>query len=331
MKKSLIALAVLAASGAAMAQSTVTLYGIADVWVGRVSVDNGTTDTSTTQMISGGVSTSRWGMKGSEDLGGGMKANFGLEQGFTLDDGAGSGFGRQSWVGVSGGFGQVKLGLTGTAYDDVVGSLNAVFDSDLAPTNSPAGGVFKANTGGKIGNQIYYGSPDFGGIVAAVSYSLSEDSNNVPAGAASYTALSVKYSGGPLAAYIGYQEKDINTVANDQSEMQIGVSYNFGMATAKFAYGNVDNTGNTTGSTDEYMIGVDVPLSSAMTLSAGYATSEDDSAAGGQERDGFGVAIAYSLSKRTIVYGGVKMTTYDNVSAADVDYTVYAIGVKHSF
>jgi len=335
MKKSLIALAVLAASGAAMAQSSVTLYGIADVWVGSVKTDvAGGASTSVTSMISGGVSTSRWGMKGSEDLGGGLKANFQLEQGFTLDDGAGNGFSRQSWVGLSGGFGQVKFGRSGSAYDDVVGSLNAVFDSDLAPTNNPGGAVFKSNTGGKIANQIYYGSPDFGGIVGALSYSLSEDANNVPAGNSSYTALSLKYSGGPLAAYFGYQKNDINNVNDDQAEMELGASYNFGMATAKLTFGKVNNTANTTGGTSEWMLGADFPLSASTTLSAGYARSTDDAAVsvnGEVKRTGFGIAAAHSLSKRTTVYGGLKRASNDNGTAADVDTNVYAVGIKHTF
>jgi len=335
MKKSLIALAVLAASGAAMAQSSVTLYGIADVWVGSVKTDTaGGASTSTASMISGGASSSRWGMKGSEDLGGGLKANFQLDQGFTLDDGVGAGFGRQSWVGLSGGFGQVKFGLTGTAYDDVIGSLNAVFDSDLAPTNNPGGAVFKSNTGGKIGNQIYYGSPAFGGAVAALSYSLAEDANGAPAGAASYTAFSVKYSGGPLAAYFGYQKKDVNNINDDQAEMQLGGSYNFGMATAKLTFGKVNNTANTTGGTSEWMLGADFPLSAATTLSAGYARSTDDAAVsvnGEVKRTGFGIAVAHSLSKRTTVYGGLKRASDDKGTAADVDSNVYAVGIMHKF
>ena len=73
MKKSLIALAVLAASGAAMAQSSVTLYGIADVWFGGLKADQqaGNPD-RVTKLDSGGVNTSRWGLKGSDDLGGGL-------------------------------------------------------------------------------------------------------------------------------------------------------------------------------------------------------------------------------------------------------------------
>jgi predicted porin len=96
MKKSLVALAVLAASGAAMAQSSVTLYGIADLWFGTANTDNGTTSLSQTLLESGGVNGSRWGLKGSEDLGGGLKANFDLQQGIRLDDGSGTSL-RNGW------------------------------------------------------------------------------------------------------------------------------------------------------------------------------------------------------------------------------------------
>jgi len=123
MKKSLIALAVLAASGTAMAQSNVTLYGLADVWFGSSKFEvTGEGSVRQTKVDSGGLNTSRWGMKGSEDLGGGLKANFQLEQGFDLSTGAaqsGKTFNRQAWVGLSGGFGEVQLGKVWTSYDDI--------------------------------------------------------------------------------------------------------------------------------------------------------------------------------------------------------------------
>ena len=84
MKKSLIALAVLAASGAAMAQSSVSLYGIVDAAYGQVKVTDGVNTAKTTGMFDGGangIGDSRWGLRGSEDLGNGLKANFNLEQG----------------------------------------------------------------------------------------------------------------------------------------------------------------------------------------------------------------------------------------------------------
>lgn len=132
MKKSLIAIAVLTAAGAASAQSSLNLYGIADVWIGK-------TKNGETNLGSGGLAGSRIGFKGTEDLGGGLKAHFNLEQGIRLDTGAatvaGSAFSRQANVGLSGGFGTVKLGRSFTAFDDINGAANSGFDSALSATS----------------------------------------------------------------------------------------------------------------------------------------------------------------------------------------------------
>jgi len=336
MKKSLIALAVLAASGAAMAQSSVTLYGIADVWVGSVKTDPGT---STTSMISGGVSTSRWGMKGTEDLGGGLKANFQLESAVSLDTGASAGFDRQAWVGLSGGFGDVRFGRVGSPFDNAQGASDGVFDSDLAPANNPGGGVFRTSNGytSKPTNSIFYKTPSFSGFGAEVSYSLDEK----VVGAPSIASLNLTYANGPLAAQIAYQEEDLNS-NSDFKFARLGASYNFGVATAKMSYGRAENATGAVGttathtagaSTDELQVGVDVPLSSALTLSGSYARSIDDKTLTTAEvtRSGFGLGVAYSLSKRTTVYGGLKKVTDDRGTAADLDTTVVAVGVKHAF
>jgi predicted porin len=337
MKKSLIALAVLAASGAAMAQSSVTLYGIADVWLGSVKVETGPVSTTQTLLHSGGVSTSRWGLKGSEDLGGGLKANFQLEQAFSVDTGAGGTFNRESWVGFSGGFGAVQLGLTGTPFDKVQGLSDAAFDSDLAPANNPAGGVFRTSNDytSKPGNQIFYQAPTFGGFSGAVSYSLDEDTNfsTTIATPMSITSMNLTYAAGPVGAQFAYQKEDrTDATWNDLAYLRLGASYNFGIATAKVMYGKVDNTNNVTdGETTEWQVGADFPVSQALTLSASYAKSDDNDAAGGIERKGLGLAAAYSLSKRTTLYGGLKTAKATPNVGDDTKYNVFAVGVKHSF
>jgi predicted porin len=148
MKKSLVALAALAAVGAASAQSTVTLYGVADVWLGSQKVEtrpNGNvafTGVRQNLLNSGGYNGSRFGFRGTEDLGGGLKANFVLEQGITVDDGKMADtkdfrqFNRQAYVGFSGGFGEVRLGRQYTAYDTLRGATNHSFDTAFAVTSS---------------------------------------------------------------------------------------------------------------------------------------------------------------------------------------------------
>lgn len=327
MKKSLIALAVMAASGASFAQSTVTVYGLADMWVGSVKADNGMGSSVTaTKMESGGVNTSRWGLKGSEDLGGGLKANFKFEQGIALDTGAAAGFNRYAYVGFSGNFGEVKLGKTGTAYDDVSGASDAMFDSGaLAPMN-----IIFESTGyaWNPSNTIYYASPSFSGFSGAFSYSLDEK----VATAAAVTSLNLSYGAGPLAAQFGYQKEDLKSSANDTAFLRLGASYNFGIATAKVVYGKVTNVDNVNGAdTSEYQLGVDYPVSAALTLSASYARSDDNVAAGDQTRKGFGIAGAYTLSKRTFLYGGYTNNSFSQMGASNAKVSAFAVGVQHSF
>lgn len=124
MKKSALALAVLAAlslNQSASAQSNVQVYGLIDAGVEVVNhadADGG----SMVRVISGGKNTSRWGLRGSEDLGGGLKAVYNLEGGILMDTGASDGplFKRQANVGLEGGFGRVVIGRSFTTTYDLV-------------------------------------------------------------------------------------------------------------------------------------------------------------------------------------------------------------------
>jgi predicted porin len=152
MKKSLIALAVLAASGAAMAQSSVTLYGLIDVSVQSFKANVATASTTTagsiavadvrqTRMGSGIQNGSRWGLKGSEDLGGGLNAVFDLQSGFNIDTGSsaqgGLLFGRHAFVGLSGGFGTLTFGRHDTSLDDEIGNFVASAHNSVDATSGP--------------------------------------------------------------------------------------------------------------------------------------------------------------------------------------------------
>ena len=308
MKKSLIALAVLASAGVAQAQSSVQLYGIVDLVVHK---DKGVS----AMMTSGGVSGSRWGMKGSEDLGGGLKANFLLEQGFGADTGtvaAGTQFARQSYVGLSGGFGEVKLGKIWTAYDDISGATNPVFDSVLAPTGVWASSGYQANPN----NGFYYATPAMGGLSGAFSYNLDENS----AAKTNVMAFHAKYEGGPVFVGFAYQNEGDVVGTNDKKFTRLNGSYDLGMAKILAGYGKVTMTGMA--SVTDLSIGADIPLGSSMVLSAGYASSKPN---GGVKASGFGVGVAYLMSKRTTVYGGFLDTKNAGPDSR------FGVGLKHTF
>ncbi len=142
MKKTLLAVAVTtcAASGAAFAQSSnVTLYGIADAGISFQSHVNGGANGSgsVTGVTSGGLSGSRWGLRGTEDLGNNLKGIFVLESGFDIDTGksaqGGRLFGRQAYVGLQGDYGAVTLGRQQNALYDLFGAYDPMA---LGPTYS---------------------------------------------------------------------------------------------------------------------------------------------------------------------------------------------------
>lgn len=315
MKKSLVALAVLAASGASFAQSSVTLYGVADIWVGSQKVGGGD---SKTVLESGGVSGSRWGMKGSEDLGGGLKANFVLEQGISLDSGAvGAGFNRQAYVGLSGGFGEFKLGNVYTAYDDISAAANSAFDSALAPQNN----VWKSgNYTYSPTNNIYYATPEIAGFSGAISYSLNEKTT----GKVEATSFHVKYNGGPLYVGLGYQSDEVYNSGVSTDYLRLNATYDLGVAKVLAGYGTVEYPVGA--DVKEWELGVDVPLSANLTLSGGVAMSKPD---GGAKSTGYAIAAAYSLSKRTTLYTGFHSSSTEDTDTND--NRIFAVGVKHTF
>ena len=338
MKKSLIALAVLAASSAVCAQSTVTIYGLLDVNLNSTKTSNVTQ----TKIDSAGIQTSRFGFKGSEDIGGGLKVNFKLESGFRLDTGAipnngptnSSLFSRQSWAGVSGNFGEVQLGKMWTPFDDLQGLGAAAFNANIF---APAAYVWQSNNyNDRPGNSIYYATPSYSGFSGAVMYSLGENKTTTTS-AGNVTSFRIGYEGGPVAVGLGYQtEKASGAVANATKFTQVNASYDLGVAKLLAAYGNVkDATG--VPKTTEYQFGADFPVSSALTLSAGYATSKDTGltvvAPVGSEikRTGFAVGALYALSKRTNLYAGLNNSKTTQSGVADAKTNVYAAGIRHTF
>ena len=360
MKKSLIAMAVLAASGVASAQSTVTLYGLADVYLGssKVKTTVGGLSTSLRQTVvdSGGFIGSRFGMKGSEDLGGGLKANFLLEAGYDISTGAANNytnpftkatsnaiFGRQSWVGLSGGFGEIKLGKMWTPYDEVKGSGAGAFDANaFAPANAVwLSNAYQANPG----NSIYYSTPNISGFSAALSYSFGENKANaiaptlaVPAGVPAQDAGriisgNVQYAGGPFAIALSHQQEKANGNATTGKFTQLNSSFDLGVAKLLGAYGQTKNVAGTDKSR-EFQLGVDVPLGSALTVSGGIARSKTTLLAGGGESKGTAVGLAakYDLSKRTFLYTGMQLAKNEVANnGGEVKTDTFAVGVQHKF
>ncbi len=310
MKKSLIALAVLGSvAGVAQAQSSVTLYGIVDVGV----IKN---KDAATELGSGLLETSRLGFKGTEDLGGGLSALFVLEGSLDVDTGTPSSykFDRESYVGLSGGFGEIRFGKIWTAYDDIAWTVNPVFDSAFSPA------VIRPSLGfvGNPDNGIKYVLPAFGGVSGALSTSLREG------GEERSSAINFTYEGGPVYAGIAYQVDKVGT--EETKYTTVNGTYDFGAAKLLAGYGRTAVEGG--GKATDLSIGADVPLGDALTLSAGFVQTKVD---GFSERlRSFGLGATYDLSKRTALYGGVRKVN-DAAVTFEVPETTYGIGLRHSF
>ncbi len=295
MKKSLLALAVLGAfAGTAFAQTNVTVYGLVDA---GLTFQGGGANGSETKLATGVQSGNRLGFKGTEDLGGGLKANFQLESGFTIDDGvSGQGgrlFGRQAWVGLSGGFGAVGLGRQYTPLFIAVDSIDP-FGTGLAgaTTNLMYVGGVRAN------NAITYSTPAMGGFSANLLYGLGEVAGDNAANR--NLGISVGYANGPVSAVLAYESQADATNTNKNKATFLGGTYDFGVAKLHAAY-ETEKLDIAGADFRDYMLGVSAPLG-AGTIMASYIQKKDrvdGSDAGGKQ---FAIGYTYALSKRTNLY-----------------------------
>jgi predicted porin len=260
-------------------------------------------------------------VSGEKNLGHGLKGVFKLEQGFKLDTGEtkqSSAFSRQAYVGMAGDFGQVTLGKTWTAMDDVLGAANSGFDSVLSASNNVlmVPSTYQSNPG----NTVKYTSPAFGPVSFSASHSMHESNGDQP----NVTDFSVSFSQGALATNFAYQEQR-ETGVDVVKLTALNATYDLGAVKLLASVGQLK--ADTSKSTD-WQLGVDVPVNKALTVSAGYAQSDDNAAAGNGKRTGVGIAAGYSLADTTTLYGGLRQAQLKDSSVKD---NVVAVGIKHAF
>ncbi|WP_122153733.1 porin [Paraburkholderia sp.] len=340
MKKTLMVAALTGVfATAAHAQSSVTLYGLIDAGITYTNNQNGH---SNWQATDGAVNTSRWGLRGSEDLGGGLKAIFTLENGFNVDTGTlrqnSRLFGRQAFVGLaSDQFGAVTLGRQ---YDSVVDYLGP-----LALTGTQYGGTFTAHpfdndnldNSFRVDNSIKFQSANYGGFKFGGLYGFSnaagEFSNNraySAGGSYSYGGLNVSAAYlqlnnnvtalGGLTNTSGAVDGDNTLLAGRQRTFGAGISYAFGPATAAFVYtqtnlndfagiaaGSAGTSatvplGATSGHFQNFEANGRYQLTPALSLAAGYTYTRSSIDGANPKWNQFNLQTSYSLSKRTDVY-----------------------------
>jgi predicted porin len=359
MKKVLVAMAVLAATSA-FAQSSVTLYGRLDLGLSSNKATNAAGVSTSKFDLAGaqGVRTGgRLGVRGTEDLGGGLIAGFNIETRVDPDSSA-STFGttRNGNLSLTGGFGTVVVGTYLNTLDDVRGYSAAtagVAGGDFFAKNTEKNGI-----AGRSTNALGYRSPSFGGFDVRLNLvSRKNQADNLVPTALGGTGtekvsaygLAGNYSNGPLNATVAYGGAKASTtiVAAGSptlkvSDLAFGVSYNLGIAIPYFAYETTKSTLSVAGASSDtkvrgYDLGAKFPLGAFtpyISISGGKLSTSGTNT--GKSR-GYQVGTLYDISKRTYVYGafgGDKNTTNAGTVGA-LDATTknrgYALGLVHSF
>ncbi|MGM3411563.1 porin [Ralstonia holmesii] len=197
----------------ARAQSSVTLYGLLDSGVTYASKVAGTNGTGARIGVdSGNLQQSRWGMRGTEDLGGGMKAIFILEGGITLDNGAstqgGLPLGRTSVVGLSGNFGTVQLGRRKDYIDEIATWYASVYNFGTFINGVHDNNLDRVG-GNRSNNSVRYDTPNWGGFTANVTYAFGETAGSMAAGQS--FGFGANYTAGGFGLGFGYWQSGLGT------------------------------------------------------------------------------------------------------------------------
>ena len=349
MKKSLLALAALTAfAGAASAQSSVTLFGVVDLSANSVKAGS----QSQKVLASNQMNSNRFGMRGVEDLGGGLKAGFWLEAGMNNADGVAGGasgnvtpkdanpasaqfFNRRSTVSLLGNFGEIRLGrdyiptFWNIAVFDVNGANGAGEGLNLHSTlGSGATTLVRGN------NTIAYHLPALGGLYGQFTMAAGEGQTGVK-----YQGGRIGYGAGPFS--IGAATSVTKTATSDDFKVtNIGGSYAIGAFTL-YGYWNK----NTYGAAEQkvYEISGSYQLGAGQIRGSLGKADATGGAVNGQSAKLWGAGYYYDLSKRTTVYGlygSIKnsggaaftvLSTQINAYAKNDTSSAFTLGLKHSF
>lgn len=354
--------AALAGSMAFAAHADVTLYGQLDVSVDYHDYDkpddfffdpnNPLATGRKGDDVSMNSNFSAIGVKGSEDLGNGLKAIFMVEYQTDMTSGGNAGgvAGRDRWIGLDGSFGKVRVGALSTTYKATGAMIDPLWRTAFDTRNGWLISDLHGGNGddgeGRMSKAIAYDTPDFNGLSGAVTYSLDAD---CPVGALSGCkddnaySLGARYNNGPILAFVDYITSD---KGGDDSAWKVGGRYKFGDF-AVFGQYEVDDglissgaqnisvvsggyVANDVKDADVWTLGGSYTMGNVM-LTASYAQGDDNNVSGdgNQEYDAWRIAGAYNFSKRTMLYGGFNQVSEDCTGCGDIDH--FAVGMRHKF
>lgn len=315
---------------AAQAQSSVTVYGVADA---GLVLERGGQAGAVQKIGSGLASSSRLGFKGREDLGGGTVLTFLLENGYSLDTGAtkqnGALFGRQALLCLSGAAGSFSIGHQYTPFYKALNNVADPFATGLAGN---AQNIFDGTT--RVSNTVEYITPRVAGLSADVQYGFGEAAGDSAKNR--YLSASGSYERGALSLVLAHQQKE-NALASAHSRNTMLVArYRFGDISGHAAHArNRDLAGNESRDT---LLGFTAQLSGMNKLMASVIEHRDASAARQHARQA-ALGVSHGLSRRTDLYAAYGHINNSNGAvfrvgtAADSGSgsTGVNLGVRHVF
>ncbi|MFZ6647004.1 porin [Undibacterium sp. TJN25] len=291
-------------ANAAVAQSNITIYGVADTFVTNIRA---TGTPSVTRMDSSGFYASRIGFRGTEDMGDGLKSNFVLESGINVEDGtqadANRFFNRQSWVGLSNSWGEFRLGRQNTPQFTMLGKFDAFSGATQASGwNNMFGATFR------VDNAIGIFSPDMNGLKLQALFArgavngaalLPEEGGN------DNIHLAAEYEKERLYVGINYEDIHNTALAYKMRRTAGAVSYRFSDQWKVFVAADREAASNYSIDTNLYSVSALYNFDASSSLAFGYATTRDHATGKGHgSATNPGILYRYTFSRRTSVYTG---------------------------
>jgi predicted porin len=355
-------------AGQAQAQSSVTLYGVLDEFVGYQSSKAGGKSTSLSVLGNNGELTSRWGLRGTENLGGGYRTTFDLENGFDPDTGKQQNayrfFDRQAWVGVAAPYGEVRFGRQNTPMFAWSGNMDAF----SAATYGSGYNDF-ANWLARVDNDISYISPKISGTQIELHYSVGGQPGTL-AGNAVYQA-GVQTNQGPVYLALAYLNAANATNTNRVQEIMAGGNFDYGWGKIYIGFFRANDViSSTTGNAlsnpagkydpavgpvsnvagnyhTTWSFSADYRFSPFLSVGAGYAFISDSSSLDNDARQ-MSAIVNYDLSKATRLYAVVsRLNNYNSAEfkmagasittgsfltpGAGQSETGAQVGIRHTF
>jgi predicted porin len=252
---------------------------------------------------------------------------------------AGETFNREVWVGLSGGFGEIRVGRQDVSHAQDVDAATSQFGNF---GNRIISGANSLDLGTDQKNVIKYISPAMGGLQVQLGHASPNNNGATSEAVTDQNSVYARYNLGKLALHAGWQKNDAATKVAERDLQAVGAAYDFGFVSAGLHYTEGDTSTTADVTTKAVQGSIRMPLTSSVSLHGVYAVIEDGAFAADNKGTGYTIGVTKALSKRTTLYAAY--TSVDNESnssmampgttapaSAGLDTKAYTAGISHSF